>query len=112
MKFLHTSDWHVGRTIRNRSRIYEHRAVFAEIVDIAKQEQVDAVLVTGDIFHERRPSLEAQELMAETLAELARQHIPSVLIPGNHDDPFLLRALRPLGTRAQAHIVPDAEDPS
>lgn len=107
MKFLHTSDWHVGRTIRNRSRMDEHRAVFAEIVDIAKQEQVDAVLVTGDIFHERRPSLEAQELVAETLAELARQRIPSVLIPGNHDDPSLLRALRPLGTLVQAHIVPD-----
>ena len=107
MKFLHTSDWHVGRTIRNRSRIDEHRAVFTEIIDIAKQEQVDAVLVTGDIFHERRPSLEAQELVAETLAELARQHIPSVLIPGNHDDPSLLRALKPLGTLVQAHIVPE-----
>ena len=107
MKVLHTSDWHVGRTIRNRSRIDEHRAVFAEIVDIAKQEDVDAVLVTGDIFHERRPSLEAQELVAETLAELARQRIPSVLIPGNHDDPSLLRALKPLGTLAQAHLVPD-----
>jgi exonuclease SbcD len=103
MKFLHTSDWHVGRTIRNRSRIDEHRAVFAEIVDIAKREDVDALLVTGDIFHERRPSLEAQELVAETLAELARQRIPSVLIPGNHDDPSLLRALKPLGTLAQAH---------
>ena len=107
MKFLHTSDWHVGRTIRNRSRIDEHREVFTEIIDIAKQEQVDAVLVTGDIFHERRPSLEAQELVAETLAELARQHIPSVLIPGNHDDPSLLRALKPLGTLVQAHIVPE-----
>jgi DNA repair protein SbcD/Mre11 len=107
MKFLHTSDWHVGRTIRNRSRIDEHRAVFAEIIDIAKQEQVDAVLVTGDIFHERRPALEAQELVAETLAELARARIPSVLIPGNHDDPSLLRALKPLGTLVQAHIVPD-----
>ncbi len=107
MKFLHTSDWHVGRTIRSRSRIDEHRAVFAEIIAIAKQEAIDAMLVTGDIFHERRPSLEAQELVAETLAELARQRIPSVLIPGNHDDSSLLRALKPLGTLAQAHIVPE-----
>jgi exonuclease SbcD len=107
MKFLHTSDWHVGRTIRSRSRLDEHRAVFAEMVDIAAHEQIDAVLVTGDIFHERRPSLEAQELVAETLAELARRRIPSVLIPGNHDDPSLLRALKPLGALAQAYIVPD-----
>lgn len=105
MKFLHTSDWHVGRTIRNRSRNDEHRAVFAEIIDIARREQVDAVLLTGDIFHERRPALEAQELLAETLAELARQRIPSVVIPGNHDDPNLLRALKPLGDLVQVHIV-------
>src|SRR5262245_9065032 len=107
MKFLHTSDWHVGRTIRNRSRMDEHRAVFAEIIDIAKQEQVDSVLITGDIFHERRPSLEAQELVAETLAELARQQIPTVVIPGNHDDPILLRTQKPLGNLVRIHIVSD-----
>src|SRR6266849_4599988 len=92
MKFLHTSDWHVGRTIRNRSRQDEHRDVFAEIIDIARQEHVDAVFVTGDIFHERRPSLEAQELVATTLAELARAQIPSVVIPGNHADQVLSAA--------------------
>lgn len=107
MRFLHTSDWHVGRTIRNRSRVDEHRAVFTEITDIAKQEQVDAVLVTGDIFHERRPPLEAQELVAETLAELARAQIPSIVIPGNHDDPVLLRTLKPFGDLVQVHIVSD-----
>ena len=107
MKFLHTADWHVGRTIRNRSRLDEHQAVFAEIVDIAKQEHVDAVLVTGDIFHERRPPLEAEELVAETLAELARAQIPSVVIPGNHDDPARLRTLKPLGDLVHVHIVSD-----
>lgn len=105
MRFLHTSDWHVGRTIRNRSRSAEHRAVFAEILDVAQREEVDAVLLTGDVFHERRPALEAQELLAETLAELARQQIPAVVIPGNHDDPSLLRTLKPLGDLVHVHIV-------
>jgi len=107
MRFLHTSDWHVGRTIRNHSRADEHRAVLGEIVDMAKQEDVDAVLVTGDIFHERRPPLEAEELVAETLAELARAQIPAVLIPGNHDDPVRLRTLKPLGDLLQVHVVSD-----
>ena len=83
----------------------EHRAVFAEIVDIARHERVDAVLVTGDVFHERRPALEAQELVAETLALLAKEEIPSVVIPGNHDDPFLLSTLKPLGALVQAYII-------
>ena len=113
MKFLHTSDWHVGRTIRNRSRMGEHRAVFAEIIDIAKHEQVDAVLVTGDVFHERRPPIAAEELVAQTLAELARAHIPSVVIPGNHDDAARLRTLKPLGDLLKVHMVSDfSEDPA
>ena len=113
MKFLHTSDWHVGRTIRNRSRMDEHRAVFADIVDIAKREQVDAVLVTGDIFHEKRPPLAAEELVARTLAQLAGENIVSVVIPGNHDDAARLRTLKPLGDLLQAYMVTDlSADPS
>ena len=113
MKFLHTSDWHVGRTIRNRSRMDEHRAVFAELVDIAKREQVDAVLVSGDIFHEKRPPLAAEELVARTLAQLARENIVSVVIPGNHDDAARLRTLKPLGDLLHAYMVTDlSEDPS
>jgi len=113
VKFLHTSDWHVGRTIRNRSRTEEHQAVFAEIIDIAKREQVDAVLVTGDIFHERRPPLEAEEIVAQTLADLARAGIPSVVIPGNHDDAFRIRTLKPFGDLVRVHVVTDfAEDTS
>jgi exonuclease SbcD len=111
MKFLHTSDWHVGRTIRNRSRTEEHQAVFAEILDIAKREQVDAVFVTGDVFHERRPPLEAEEIVAQTLADLARAGIPSVVIPGNHDDAFRIRTLKPFGDLVRVHVVTDfAED--
>ena len=113
MKFLHTSDWHVGRTIRNRSRMDEHRAVFDEIVEIAKRERVDAVLVTGDVFHERRPPLAAEELVARTLAQLARENIVSVVIPGNHDDAARLRTLKPMGDLLQVHMMTDvSEDPS
>ena len=110
MKFLHTSDWHVGRTIRNRSRLDEHRAVFDEIVDIARREQVDAVLVTGDVFHERRPPLAAEELVAQTLAQLARDNIVSVVIPGNHDDTARLRTLKPLGDLLQVHMMTDVSE--
>ncbi len=113
MKFLHTSDWHVGRTIRNRSRMDEHRAVFAEIVDIAKREQVDAVLVTGDVFHERRPPIAAEQLVAQTLAQLASENIVSVVIPGNHDDAARLRTLKPLGDLLRVHMMTDlSENPS
>ena len=107
MRFLHTSDLHVGRTIRNRSRIDEHRSVLEEIKDIAIAEQVDALLITGDLFHDKRPSLEAQELLAEWLAECARQDTPVVAIAGNHDDPAVLRTLVPWGRLTKITIVPE-----
>lgn len=110
MRFLHTSDWHVGRTIRSRSRQNEHEAVFREIIDIAKDQQVDVVLITGDLFEHRIPPAGAEKLVAETLAELAREHIPSVVIPGNHDDPGRLRILKPLGDIVQVHIVSEIND--
>jgi exonuclease SbcD len=110
MRFLHTSDWHVGRTIRARSRQSEHEAVFREIIDIAKDQQVDAVLITGDVFEHRIPPKGAEKLVAETLAELARERIPSIVIPGNHDDPARLRVLKPLGDMVQVHIVSEIDD--
>lgn len=110
MRFLHTSDWHVGRTIRSRSRQSEHEAVFREIIDIAKDQQVDAVLVTGDLFEHRIPPVGAEKLIAETLAELARERIQSIVIPGNHDDPERLRVLKPLGDIVQVHIVSEVDD--
>jgi exonuclease SbcD len=105
MRFLHTSDWHVGRTLRTRSRQREHEAVFREIIDIAKDQHVDAVLITGDLFEHRIPPVSAEKLVAETLAELAREGISCVVIPGNHDDPARLRVLKPLGDIVRVHIV-------
>ena len=50
MRLLHTSDWHVGRTIRGRSRAHEFETALGEVVGIAVQEDVDAVLVAGDLY--------------------------------------------------------------
>ena len=50
MKLLHTSDWHVGKAIRGRSRAGEHEAVLAEMAAVADREAVDLVLVGGDLF--------------------------------------------------------------
>ena len=50
MKIVHTSDWHVGRTLRGRSRADEHEAVLAEVAALAGREDADLVLVTGDLF--------------------------------------------------------------
>jgi len=55
VRILHTSDWHVGKQLRGMSRLDEHRAVLAEIADVARAERVDLVLVTGDLFESAAP---------------------------------------------------------
>ena len=47
MRFLHTSDWHLGKSLKGRSRIEEHESALSEILDIAKREKIDSVLITG-----------------------------------------------------------------
>ena len=95
MRFLHTGDWHVGKTLRGRSRADEHRAVLAEIADIADDRKVDAVLVAGDLFDTAAPGPESEEIVYEVLLRLARDRTV-VVIAGNHDNPNRFHAVRPL----------------
>ena len=73
MKLLHTSDWHVGKTLKGRPRLEEQRAVLAEIVALAKEHAVDAVLVAGDLYENAAPTADAQRLVVRTLLQLARR---------------------------------------
>lgn len=95
VRILHTSDWHVGRTIRGRSRAEEHRAVLAEIAGVAAAESVDLVLVAGDLFDAAAPTPEAERIVYSALLELA-ELAPVVLVAGNHDHPRRLQAVAPL----------------
>lgn len=95
MKILHTSDWHVGRSIRGRSRADEHRTVLSEIAEIAGSEAVDLVLVSGDTFDVTAPSAEAERIVYRALLDLS-DVAPVVLVAGNHDHPRRWRAVAPL----------------
>src|SRR5680860_534544 len=95
MRILHTADWHVGRTIRGRSRAAEHLAVLAEITAIARAEAVDLVLVAGDQFDTAAPSPEAERIVYRALLDLA-EVAPVVVVGGNHDSAQRLEAVAPL----------------
>jgi exonuclease SbcD len=95
VKILHTSDWHVGRTIRGRSRADEHRAVLAEIAGVAGSEEVDLVIVAGDLFDVVAPSAEAEGIVFRALLDLAAV-APVVMVAGNHENPRRLEAVAPL----------------
>ena len=113
MKLLHTADWHVGRTIRGRSRTPEFDDALREVVGIAVQENVDAVLVAGDLYDHRSPAPEADSLVFEAFVRLHEEGIPVVAIPGNHDSALRLEALakllRPIGVAMVPRVVPPEE---
>ncbi|WP_333662514.1 exonuclease subunit SbcD [Chishuiella changwenlii] len=97
MKILHTADWHLGKRLDNFSRFDEQVLVMNEIIEIADKEQVDLVIIAGDLFDNFNPSVEAVELFYKTLKRLSNNgKRPVVAIAGNHDSPSLIDAPDPL----------------
>jgi exonuclease SbcD len=96
VKFLHTADWHVGKTLKGRDRLDEQKAVLAEIAAIAEANAVDAVLVAGDVYDSSAPSAPAQQLVVRTLLAMRRAGAEVIVIAGNHDHGPTFEAYRPL----------------
>ena len=112
MRFLHTGDWHVGRTIRRRQRLDEARAVLEEIVEIAKNEAVDVALVCGDTYETFAPSAEAERIVYDTLLALTMDAgISVVLVAGNHDYAKRLVAVERLLEAVDVHVVAEPRRP-
>jgi exonuclease SbcD len=110
VKFLHTSDWHVGRTIRGRSRDAEHEAALAQLLAHAREQAVDCILVAGDIFDTSAPSADSERIVYDFFCELFGAGIPAVLIAGNHDHPKRFEALAPLLSGVRIHLIGDPKE--
>ncbi|PZP43697.1 MAG: exonuclease sbcCD subunit D [Pseudopedobacter saltans] len=97
MRILHTADWHLGKKLEHFSRLEEQRSVLDEIVAIADEENVDVVLVAGDLFDNFNPSAEVVELLYKTLKRLTHNGSRAVVaIAGNHDSADRIEAPDPL----------------
>ena len=94
MKILHTSDWHVGKVLKGRSRTDEHIAVLADVVRIAQAEQPDLVIVAGDLFDTAAPSPDSKRIVTRALSALRATGADVIAIGGNHDNGAELDALR------------------
>jgi len=106
MRILHTSDWHVGKVLKGRDRHDEHVAVLGSIVRAARDEDVDVVLVAGDLFETAAPNPQAQGLVMRTLMALREDGRLVVAIAGNHDNQGLIDAVyRPVLTELGLHVL-------
>ena len=112
MRILHTSDWHVGKLLRGRSRIEEHRAVLGEIAEIAQRERVDAVLVVGDLFETAAPPPEATAVVFDALLALRETGARVIVVGGNHDQQSELDAVAPVFARLGISVLGLPADPA
>ncbi|WP_406204942.1 exonuclease SbcCD subunit D [Streptomyces decoyicus] len=107
MRFLHTSDWHLGRSFHRVSLLSAQRAFLDHLVETVRAREIDAVLVAGDVYDRAVPPLAAVELFDDALHRLAGLGVPTVMISGNHDSARRLGVGSGLMEQAGIHLRTD-----
>lgn len=111
MKIIHTSDWHLGRSLYGRKRYEEFEAFLHWLGDLLEEEKIDVLLVAGDVFDNTAPSNRSQEMYYRFLCRAAESSCRHVVITaGNHDSPSFLNAPRELLRHLQVYIVGSVGD--
>jgi exonuclease SbcD len=96
VKFLHTADWHIGKTLKGRDRLDEQYEVVRQVIGHAREHQVDAVLIAGDLYDSSAPTAKAQQLVVRALLALRDTGAKVIAIAGNHDNAATFDAYEPL----------------
>ncbi len=107
MKLLHTSDWHLGRAFHRVNMLGAQAGFIDHLVDTVREHDVEAVVVSGDVYDRAVPPLAAVELFDDALHRLAALGVPTVMISGNHDSARRLGVGAGLIDRAGIHLRTD-----
>lgn len=107
MRFLHTSDWHLGQTLHSFERVYEHQCFLDWLLQTLVAERIDALLIAGDVYDNANPSAASQKQLYRFLrqAKSASPHLNIVIIAGNHDSAGRLEAPGPLLEEQDVSLV-------
>ncbi|MDO9475280.1 MAG: exonuclease SbcCD subunit D C-terminal domain-containing protein [Pseudohongiella sp.] len=106
LKILHTSDWHLGRALYGQKRYEEFDALLDWMINTLKEQQIDVLLIAGDVFDTGTPSNRAMQQYYRFLTQVSDtgcRHV--VIIGGNHDSPTFLNAPRDLLKVLNVHVV-------
>lgn len=94
MKILHTSDWHLGQNFFTKSRKHEHQAFISWLLELIASQQIDAVIIAGDVFDTGTPPSYARELYNQFVVDLQQQNCVLIVLGGNHDSVSTLNESR------------------
>ncbi len=104
MRLLHTSDWHIGRSLHGADLLREQEAVLSGLADVVVAESVDVVVVAGDVYDRAVPSADATGVLDRVIGRLLRAGAAVVLTPGNHDSARRLGTFSGLLSAAGLHV--------
>ncbi len=109
MRILHTSDWHLGQNFYTKSRAAEHQAFLTWLRQTAAEQQVDAIIVAGDIFDTGSPPSYARELYNRFVVDLQPTGCELIVLAGNHDSVATLNESRELLACLNTRVVASAQ---
>jgi exonuclease SbcD len=112
MRFLHTSDWHLGKTLCNASLLDDQAHVLDQVAAMLKDTRAEALVIAGDLYDRAVPPKEAVALLDQTLDRIIRGlGVPVLIIAGNHDSPerlgFASRFLETQGLHVAGPVDPE-----
>jgi len=105
MKIIHTSDWHLGQSFFTQSRKYEHQCFLSWLLELIAREQIDALIVAGDIFDTGTPPSYAREMYNQFVVDIQQLGCRLVVLGGNHDSVAMLNESKPLLARLNTHVI-------
>jgi len=107
MKILHTADWHIGQLFHEYDRTYEHQQFLSWLIATIQTEQIDVLLVSGDVFDISNPSASSIKMFYSFLKNATKINpdIQIVITAGNHDSASRLEAPKPLLESSNVHII-------
>lgn len=106
IRILHTADWHFGHTFMNYDRRHEHQHFLAWLKTTLIDEDIDVLLIAGDVFDVSNPSAQSQKMFYQFIQEVTNSspELQIIVIAGNHDSASRLEAPLPLLSDKRTHI--------
>lgn len=107
MKILHTADWHIGQLFHEYDRNYEHQQFLNWLVQTLQNQQIDVLLISGDVFDISNPAAASIKMFYTFLnqATKANPALQIIVTAGNHDSASRLEAPKPLLESSNVHII-------
>src|SRR5690554_7123572 len=104
-RLIHTSDWHLGQHFFGKSRLSEHSAFLAWLLEQVQKHQVDAIVIAGDLFDIGSPPSYARELYNRFVVDVHQAGCQLIVLGGNHDSVATLNESRELLAQLNAQVI-------